>query len=228
MPRCRMMPPSWVKDERIADVQPLARWLRSGLYGIADREGRLEDRPRWIKAECLPYDDCDIVALLNELQRAGLIMRYVGSNGQRCIWIPDFADTQRPHVKELRSTLPEPPELITDLGSAEHLPSTDLGSAEHPSGSPVSKSESESDSESDTVSDSEPVSKSGSKTGTVSRSARRAGKEDGLARFVPKAIESAGQNPSPDVLIDTLLWYANQNGGKFTRQAAIRALEGRV
>jgi len=36
----------------------LARLLYPGLWMLADREGRLEDRPLRIKAEILPYDTC--------------------------------------------------------------------------------------------------------------------------------------------------------------------------
>ena len=210
-----MQPPSWPKDERQADMVPLARLLYRDLHGIADREGRLPDRPRWIKAEIFPYDACDVVPLLDQLAGAGLIVRYVGDDGQRCIWLPEFADTQRPHMREAKSVLPAPPEGRTNLGNAEHLPRQ----ASAQPRTPVSESESVVESESVSV----PVSKSGSVNKTEPRSgAKKAGKDDVLVNLVPKAIEAAGPDASLDTQVDALLWLARPK--TYKRADALRAL----
>jgi len=105
--RARNLKPSFFTNEQLADLEPLARLLFQGLWLHADREGRLEDRPRKLKAEILPYDDCDPEALLASLQAAGFIQRYeVGGN--RCIVLPTFMKHQNPHPKEPASTLPAP------------------------------------------------------------------------------------------------------------------------
>jgi len=105
MARSRNLKPGFFKNEVLADCEPLARLLFSGLWTLADRDGRLEDRPRFIKAECLPYDDCDIEALLNQLADKGFIRRY-SVGGTRVIDVPKFVQHQQPHHKELSRSLP--------------------------------------------------------------------------------------------------------------------------
>jgi hypothetical protein len=79
------------------------------LWTMADREGRLEDRPKRIKAEALPYDDCDAEELLAELEMRRFIVRYEVA-GSRFIQIITFSNHQNPHVKEAPSTIPPPGE----------------------------------------------------------------------------------------------------------------------
>lgn len=128
MARLRTIKPGFFLDEYLAECQPLARILFAGLWCIADREGRLEDRPRRIKAECLPYDDCDVEQLLDELLAHGFIMRY-SVNGGSYITIPKWAKHQSPHQKEAASTIPAPD--LTDastIPALEFPPSSCLGS----------------------------------------------------------------------------------------------------
>jgi len=73
MARARNIKPGFFMDDVLAEIEPLGRILFAGLWCIADREGRLEDRPKRIKAEVLPYDECDMDNLLEhseELQLA--------------------------------------------------------------------------------------------------------------------------------------------------------------
>src|SRR5690606_6640904 len=107
MARARNIKPSFFANDDLADINPLGRLLFIGLWTIADREGRLEDRPRRIKAEVLPYDDCDVDALLDDLQKHGFILRYA-VGGDRFIQVLNFTKHQNPHVKETASTIPEP------------------------------------------------------------------------------------------------------------------------
>lgn len=107
MARARNIKPGFFSNDDLADCQPLARLLFIGLWCVADREGRMEDRPRRIRAEVLPYDDCDIEGLLDELQQHGFILRYeVG--GERFIQVLNFTKHQNPHMKEAKSTIPAP------------------------------------------------------------------------------------------------------------------------
>jgi hypothetical protein len=53
--RSRNIKPGFFLNDELAECEPLARILFAGLWCIADREGRLEDRPKRIKAEVLPY-----------------------------------------------------------------------------------------------------------------------------------------------------------------------------
>jgi hypothetical protein len=107
MARARNIKPSFFKSEQVADCNPYARLLFIGLWTLADRRGRLEDRPRTIKAECLPFDiEQDCHALLQELHNANLIIRYE-VKGMGYIWIPNFEKHQNPHIKEGQSEIPE-------------------------------------------------------------------------------------------------------------------------
>jgi hypothetical protein len=107
MSRLRTIKPGFFLDEELAECSPLARLLFAGIWTIADREGRLEDRPKRIKVQTLPYDDCDVDELLGELERHGFVARYE-ANGARYIAVPTWHKHQNPHVKEGPSTIPAP------------------------------------------------------------------------------------------------------------------------
>ena len=115
--RSRNIKPGFYLNERLSECQPLARILFTGLWCCADREGRLEDRPKRIKAQVLPYDNCDCDALLQELAAGGFIVRYV-VEGERFIAIPEFLKHQKPHPRENASAIPR-----HDLGNAKVVPS---------------------------------------------------------------------------------------------------------
>jgi hypothetical protein len=93
-------------NEDLAELDPLARLLFIYLWMLADREGRLEDRPKRIAAMALPYDrDADVDALLNQLAEAKFILRYTAQD-KACIQILTFIEHQRPHPNETPSDLP--------------------------------------------------------------------------------------------------------------------------
>lgn len=105
--RIRTIKPSFFKDEEIADLPPLCRLLFQGLWLMADAQGRLEDRPRRIKAECLPYDDVDVDEMLQLLHDRRFIVRYE-VDGRACIYVRNFLKHQRLSGKEaeVKSELP--------------------------------------------------------------------------------------------------------------------------
>ena len=113
MSRARNIKPGFFKNETLAECHPLARILFQGLWCEADREGRLEDRPRRLKAEYLPYDDADADELLESLASRGFILRYE-VRGSRYIQVLAFAKHQNPHIKESASTIPAPCEQGVD------------------------------------------------------------------------------------------------------------------
>jgi hypothetical protein len=107
--RARNIKPGFYKNEELAECSYPARLLFPGLWMMADRAGRMEYRPKRIKAELFPFDTEDVVQLLDELEHRDLIRRYeVG--GQQLIWIPGFRRHQNPHVNERASDLPAHPE----------------------------------------------------------------------------------------------------------------------
>jgi hypothetical protein len=107
MARSRNIKPGFFSNDVLAELEPLTRLLFIGLWIIADRAGRLEDRPKRIKAEVMPYDDCDVDDMLGSLSRAGFIQRYE-SGGVKAIQIVNWDKHQNPHVKEAESTVPAP------------------------------------------------------------------------------------------------------------------------
>jgi hypothetical protein len=112
MARSRNIKPGFFKNETLAECSPLARLLFAGLWCLADRAGRLEDRPKRIRAEVLPYDDGSVDDMLDELNRAGFILRY-RVDGKRFILVRNFARHQNPHCREPESTIPSPGEHST-------------------------------------------------------------------------------------------------------------------
>lgn len=121
MARSRNIKPGFFQNDQLAECEPLARILFAGLWCEADREGRLEDRPKKIKAACLPYDDCDCDDLLNQLSAGGFIVRYV-ADGKGIIQVAEFAKHQNPHVKEAASSLPAPVKPGACTVQAEEIP----------------------------------------------------------------------------------------------------------
>lgn len=110
MPRIREVKPEIFLDEQLAEVSHAARFLFVGLWTLADREGRLEDRPARIKAQIFPYgsEDCD--ALLDELaNHAGAFVQRYEVDGRRLLAVRSFKKHQRPHPKETPSKIPPPP-----------------------------------------------------------------------------------------------------------------------
>src|SRR5262245_27495008 len=105
MARVRMLKPGFFVNDELALLPPVGRILFAGLWCIADRAGRLEDRPARIRAEVLPYDDVDAGALLDDLQAHGCIVRYA-VEGRAYVQIVNFARHQKPHTREPASTIP--------------------------------------------------------------------------------------------------------------------------
>jgi hypothetical protein len=125
MARSRNIKPAIMDNEILAELEPLTRLLFIYLWMLADREGRLEDRPKRIAAKALPYDRAaDVDSMLADLCAAGFIERYV-VDGKACIQVTRFAKHQAPHVREIASELP-----CNVPGTTQVVTKHDLGSAE--------------------------------------------------------------------------------------------------
>ncbi len=106
MARARNIKPSFFKNEDLGAADPLVGLLFISLWTLADKAGRLEDRPLRIKAETFPYrENININGYLTELVSLGLIERYV-TDGKAVISIVNFAKHQTPHSTEKASELP--------------------------------------------------------------------------------------------------------------------------
>lgn len=111
MPRARNIKPGFFTNDELVELPMATRLLFIGLWTLADREGRLEDRPKKIKMELFPADDVDVDEALSTLVSSAFIQRYrVGDAGY--IQVRNFAKHQRPHSNESASTFP-PPETAT-------------------------------------------------------------------------------------------------------------------
>ena len=104
MARARTIKPAFFLNTELGEMPPLARLLFVGLWCLADRDGLLKDEPKKIKFQVLPYDDCDMNELLNNLMVGNFIRRYE-AEGIACIEILNFAKHQNIHPKEAKSEL---------------------------------------------------------------------------------------------------------------------------
>ncbi len=120
MARIRTIKPEFFTSDDVCALSPLARLLFIGCWCEADREGRLEWRPRTLKRKYLPEDDCDADAICNELVSRGLIVLY----GQGLAYVTGFAKHQVINSREAQSKLPEPQEVTCN---AHALPETTTG-----------------------------------------------------------------------------------------------------
>ena len=113
MARARNIKPGTYKNEDLAECSIWARYIFPGLWMLADREGRLEDRPKRIKGELLPFDAQDVEPLLRELAARGFIQRYQ-IDGASYIQITKFKEHQSPHYSEKASVIKPPTFLESD------------------------------------------------------------------------------------------------------------------
>ena len=117
MARIRSIKPTFFLDSDIASLSPMARIFFIGLWCLADREGRLKDKPRELGVQLIPYDlpNADPEALLKELAPR-FILRYE-VEGRGYLYIRGFEKHQRPANSEPDSDIPEPPAdiLATNL-----------------------------------------------------------------------------------------------------------------
>lgn len=110
MARARYIKPGFFDNEVLGELSPLTRLLFIGLWGRADREGRLQDRPRRLKKEILGYDDVnaeDVDRMLQTLHDNDFIIRYE-VEGTKYIQIANFLKHQYPSPKEAASETPPP------------------------------------------------------------------------------------------------------------------------
>lgn len=106
MARARNIKPSFFKNELLAEMEAFDRLLFIGLWCLADREGRIEDRPKRIKMELFPCDTYDVNAGLDQLAKHGFVRRYQ-AGGNAVVSIVNFHKHQTPHGTEKDSELPD-------------------------------------------------------------------------------------------------------------------------
>ncbi len=111
MARIRYLKPDFFKDEDLAMLPLETRLFFAGLWCLADKAGRLEDRAGRLKIEIFPYDDIDIEQCLQQLAKPKknsgqpFINRYE-TDKQRYIQIINWDKHQKPHHTEKESQIP--------------------------------------------------------------------------------------------------------------------------
>jgi len=112
MARARNIKPSFFKNELLAEMDAFDRLLFIGLWCLADREGRIEDRPKRIKMELFPCDTYDVNAGLDQLTKHGFLRRYQAGDAA-VVSIVNFHKHQTPHGTEKDSELPDETGALT-------------------------------------------------------------------------------------------------------------------
>lgn len=102
MARARNIKPSFFQNEELGELSPITRLAFIGMWTIADYKGCIEFRPKRLKVQLMPYDDCDFEQIANDLDKSGLIAIYTVA-GQRYIKIVKFEQHQNPHKNERES-----------------------------------------------------------------------------------------------------------------------------
>lgn len=146
MARSRLLKHGFFLDDHLCELPALTRLLFAGLWTLADREGRLADRPKRIKAEVLPHDKANIGQMLDMLHEAGFICRYE-VNEKALIHVTTFLQHQKPHHKEPPSMLQPCPVHELSTGQA---PVMQIVSCP-----PEAEAETETEAESETVAEAE-------------------------------------------------------------------------
>lgn len=125
MARARNIKPGFFSNDELVELPFETRLLFIGLWTIADREGRLLDRPKKIKMDIFPGDSVEVDACLGQLAASGFIDRYEAA-GTRAIQIVNWDKHQNPHVKEAPSTIPARGDssIAIEQASDEHQSST--------------------------------------------------------------------------------------------------------
>jgi hypothetical protein len=135
MARSRNIKPGLFKNEVLGEADPNYTLLFEGLWVLADKAGRLEYRPKRIKAEIFPYRDVDVCMALAWLKHESFINLYE-IDGVEYIQVANWLKHQTPHHKETESEIPPPPKekkqkQIQDVTHAQamHESSMDQASA---------------------------------------------------------------------------------------------------
>lgn len=126
--RNRILKEGFFRNYDLACLPPLARILFQGLWCMADKEGRLVDQPPRIKADILPYDDCELVPLLDSLHTSGFIVRYEVS-GRHYIQVVNFTKHQTLTTYEKNQTASDIPPLSVE-NALDRPADSDSGTSE--------------------------------------------------------------------------------------------------
>jgi hypothetical protein len=95
MARIRTVKPELWTDPEFTECSLSARLLFIASLNFASDHGVLPDKPKQLKMQCLPADNCDIDALIDELVHNQFLVRTVAPNGDKVLVIRTFAKNQK-------------------------------------------------------------------------------------------------------------------------------------
>lgn len=107
MARIRTIKPEFFTSEDICSMSPLGRLFYQACWCEADREGRMEWKPRTMKLRYFPADDCNIEDVAGEVVSRGLVALYE-VDGKKYAFIPSFSRHQHVNPREAASVIPGP------------------------------------------------------------------------------------------------------------------------
>ena len=121
--KARNIKPSFFKNEDLAELPAETRLLFIGLWMLADCTGRLEYRPKRIKAEIFPYGITgNFEKLLEKLcNSSGKFVTHYGDDFGQYLQIENFKKHQSPHRNEKNNNIPELDGLQVITGNYEKL-----------------------------------------------------------------------------------------------------------
>lgn len=117
MARARLLKPGFFNNEELCELPMAARLLFAGLWTIADKRGRMDDRPKRIKAAVFPFDNVNVPKMLDALEEKGFIQRYTVAEAH-FIQVTNFDKHQHPHMREPESSIPGPVPALDQHGAA--------------------------------------------------------------------------------------------------------------
>lgn len=118
MARSRNIKPGFFTNEDLVELDFATRLLFAGLWTIADKKGRLQDRPKKIKIDIFPADNVEVDVMLQKLHDRKFVMRYE-VNGVRYLQITNWSRHQNPHHTEKASDIPDMNGALTVISPLE-------------------------------------------------------------------------------------------------------------
>lgn len=109
--RIRTIKPEFFTHEGLFEAEQRihlpVRIAFAGLWCCADREGRFKWEPRRLKIAILPYDECNLEVVMDELAACGFLIKYE-INGAVFGAITNFSKHQAVNQREAQSIIPAP------------------------------------------------------------------------------------------------------------------------
>jgi len=102
MARARNIKPAFFQNEDLAELKPIERLAFIAMWTVSDYKGCIEYRAKRLKVQLLPYDNCDIELIVNNLEQSRFIKTY-SVQGLMYIKILNFEKHQNPHPNEKKS-----------------------------------------------------------------------------------------------------------------------------